>query len=63
MSEKRSVIFILDGGPMEGPCGLSECFDPSAGTYEVVDADTNQCYGAVQLCKKHGEQLATGPAA
>jgi hypothetical protein len=78
--QKRNVIFILDGGPGPGPCGikirsagecvvlegdahLPNCSDPPTGMYEIVDADTNERLGSVQLCRKHGEQLATGPAA
>jgi hypothetical protein len=57
---QMDILFILDGGPVEGPCSLSECFEPSAGTYEVCNADTLEYLSSVQLCAAHGKELATG---
>ena len=64
MSEKREVLFILDGLPMAGEtCSLTKCFDPATGLYEMVYADTMEFLAAVVLCAEHGKKLATGPSA
>ena len=60
-SEKRDVLFILDGGPNHGDvCSIRDCLEVATGLYEMVDADTMEFLGAVVLCEKHGKKFATG---
>jgi hypothetical protein len=60
LEEVNGVFFILDGGPApNGICDLSTCFEPSAGTYLVLECDTDEELGTAQLCLAHAKEYAT----
>jgi hypothetical protein len=58
--EKRTVLFILDGGPTEEFCSDTNCVGASVGTFEIVDDATNERLASVNLCHNHAKQFATG---
>lgn len=60
MADIVSLYFMRDGGPMNEPCAMRSCFKDSSGTFLVVNEETDEELGAVQLCEDHAKNLATG---
>lgn len=58
-SEKLSLYFVQDGGPLDEICGVSGCLEKAVGLFLAFSYETDEEVGVMNLCDSHAAQLAT----